>query len=104
MQMATVEIDTAGTEGDQKEKMSPSQEDSPPVLNDTSAPLNFSELTPCQFGISVQSFTPASLSNRKGERDWSEFDAKLLLHLQYIAFYREKCLHCVDSAVLSHHW
>ncbi|XP_054467465.1 cell division cycle-associated protein 2 isoform X2 [Anoplopoma fimbria] len=61
--MATLEMNT---EGDQMEKMlSPSEVDSPPVLNDTSASLNFSELTPCQFGISVQSFTPASLTNSK---------------------------------------
>ncbi|XP_027133777.1 cell division cycle-associated protein 2 isoform X6 [Larimichthys crocea] len=55
------------TEGNQLEKvLSPSEEvDCPPVLDDTSAPLNFSGLTPCQFGISAQSFTPASLSNRK---------------------------------------
>ncbi len=66
--MAAVEVNTAGTEGEPKQKMSPSEEDSPPVLNDISAPLNFSELTPHQFGISVQSFTPASLSSRKGER------------------------------------
>ncbi|TKS77962.1 Cell division cycle-associated protein 2 [Collichthys lucidus] len=55
------------TEGNKLEKvLSPSEEvDCPPVLDDTSAPLNFSGLTPCQFGISAQSFTPASLSNRK---------------------------------------
>uniref|UniRef100_A0A8C3AQQ3 PP1-binding domain-containing protein n=1 Tax=Cyclopterus lumpus TaxID=8103 RepID=A0A8C3AQQ3_CYCLU len=39
--------------------------DSPPVVNDTSASLNFSELTPLQFGISEQSFTPASFSKNK---------------------------------------
>ncbi|KAK9522355.1 hypothetical protein VZT92_018827 [Zoarces viviparus] len=58
--MATAEMNT---DGDQT--LSPSEEDSPPVLDDTSVPLNFSELTPSQFGISVQSFTPASLSNSK---------------------------------------
>lgn len=68
--MATVKMNTAtSTEGDQKEKMlSPSEEDPSLVLNETSAPLNFSGLTPHQFGISVQSFTPASSSSRKGER------------------------------------
>ncbi|XP_031705304.1 cell division cycle-associated protein 2 isoform X2 [Anarrhichthys ocellatus] len=59
-EMATAEMNT---DGDQT--LSPSEEDSPPVLDDTSVPLNFSELTPSQFGISVQSFTPASLSNSK---------------------------------------
>uniref|UniRef100_A0A8C9ZHM9 PP1-binding domain-containing protein n=1 Tax=Sander lucioperca TaxID=283035 RepID=A0A8C9ZHM9_SANLU len=64
--MATV-MNTASTEGDQKETMlSPSEEDSPPVFIDPSDPLKFSELTPCQFGISVQSFVPAS-ANSKGK-------------------------------------
>ncbi|XP_029296608.1 LOW QUALITY PROTEIN: cell division cycle-associated protein 2 [Cottoperca gobio] len=64
--MATVEMNTSSPEGDQKENLlPPSEEDSLPVLIDTTAPMNFSDLTPCQFGISVQSFTPASLSNRK---------------------------------------
>ncbi|XP_067459067.1 cell division cycle-associated protein 2 isoform X2 [Thunnus thynnus] len=63
--MSTAEMNTAGTDGDQRLKVLPfSEEDSPPVVNDISAPLNFSELTPSQFGISVQSFTPIS-SNRK---------------------------------------
>uniref|UniRef100_A0A668RHQ1 PP1-binding domain-containing protein n=1 Tax=Oreochromis aureus TaxID=47969 RepID=A0A668RHQ1_OREAU len=57
--MATAEISTASCEGDQEGAASPpSVEDTPSVLNQTSAPLNFSELTPSQFGISVQSFTP----------------------------------------------
>lgn len=65
----SVQMANVLTEGNQLEKvLSPSEEvDCPPVLDDTSAPLNFSGLTPCQFGISAQSFTPASLSNRKGE-------------------------------------
>ncbi|KAG8011696.1 Cell division cycle-associated protein 2, partial [Nibea albiflora] len=66
------------TEGSQSDKaLSPSEEvDSPPVLDDTSAPLNFSELTPCQFGISVQSFTPASLSNRKDKSRLAQIKAR----------------------------
>lgn len=68
LQMSTAEMNTAGSETDQRLKVLPSsEEDSPPILNDISTPLNFSELTPSQFGISVQSFNPAS-SNRKGER------------------------------------
>uniref|UniRef100_A0AAQ4NT91 PP1-binding domain-containing protein n=1 Tax=Gasterosteus aculeatus aculeatus TaxID=481459 RepID=A0AAQ4NT91_GASAC len=61
--MATAEMNAEGNQAD--DLLSPSEEDSPPVLNDTSAPLNFSELTPREFGISVKSFTPASLSNGK---------------------------------------
>lgn len=95
MQMATVEMSTASTEGDQKEKMlPPSADDSPPVLNDASVPLNFSELTPCQFGISVQSFTPASLSDRKGEKT----DPYLMLHRRV-----NTSVLCIDLPVLSHH-
>uniref|UniRef100_A0A665X0I8 PP1-binding domain-containing protein n=1 Tax=Echeneis naucrates TaxID=173247 RepID=A0A665X0I8_ECHNA len=38
----------------------------PPICpNGTLPPLNFSELTPTQFGISVQSFIPAASSNNK---------------------------------------
>ncbi|KAM6943968.1 cell division cycle-associated protein 2 [Lycodopsis pacificus] len=59
-EMATAEMNT---DGDQT--LSPSKEDSPPVLDDTSVPLTFSELTPSQFGISVQSFIPGPLSNSK---------------------------------------
>ncbi|XP_068577216.1 cell division cycle-associated protein 2 isoform X2 [Cebidichthys violaceus] len=58
--MATAETNT---DGDQT--LSPSEEDSPPVSDYASGPLNFSELTPSQFGISVQSFTPAALSKSK---------------------------------------
>ncbi|KAM9360168.1 cell division cycle-associated protein 2 [Symphorus nematophorus] len=56
--------------------LSPSEQDSPPVLNDTSAPLNFCGLTPCQFGISVQSFTPASLSNHKDKSRMAQMKAR----------------------------
>lgn len=72
--MATVEMNTASTEGDQKEGIL-SEKASPPVLN-TPAPLNFSELTPCQFGISVQSFTPASLSNCKDKSRLAQIKAR----------------------------
>ncbi|XP_068461444.1 cell division cycle-associated protein 2 isoform X2 [Clinocottus analis] len=72
--MATAEIHT---EGDQTEKMlPPSEEDSPPVLNDTSSTLNFSELTPLQFGISSQSFTPASLSKSKDKSRIAQLKAR----------------------------
>uniref|UniRef100_A0A3P8NMA7 PP1-binding domain-containing protein n=1 Tax=Astatotilapia calliptera TaxID=8154 RepID=A0A3P8NMA7_ASTCA len=54
----------------------PSVEDTPSVLNQTSAPLNFSELTPSQFGISVQSFTPAASSNRKDKSRLAQLKAR----------------------------
>ncbi|KAM7391508.1 hypothetical protein PAMP_022193 [Pampus punctatissimus] len=67
---------TAGSEGDQRAKVLPSsEEDSPPVLNDISTPLNFSKLTPSQFGISVQSFNPAS-SNRKEKSRLAQIKAR----------------------------
>ncbi|XP_061763063.1 cell division cycle-associated protein 2 [Nerophis ophidion] len=54
-------------ETDQKEKMSqPSQDDSAPVSRISLAPLNF--LTPSQFGISVQSFTPTSSEHTEKSR------------------------------------
>lgn len=65
--MATKEMIPDGTEGDQRENMLPPSEDvCSPFLKDNSASLNFPGLTPSQFGISVQSFTPSSSSNRKG--------------------------------------
>lgn len=64
-QMAAVESVTTVPEEDQKEKMCPSEENG--VLNETSAPVDFSELTSSQFGISIQSFTPAPSSTRKGK-------------------------------------
>lgn len=71
VQMATTEMSMTDAEGEQKEVLSPPEEDAPPVSDASSDPLNFSKLTPCQFGISVQSFTPAAASNRKGEStDW----------------------------------
>lgn len=85
IQMATVERKTRSTEGVQKEKLlASSEEDSPSVVNDTSSQLNFSELTPCQFGISVQSFTPASLSKSKGEMT-DPFLMATCCHFIYIA-------------------
>lgn len=84
LQMATAEISTVSCEGDQEGAASPpSVEDTPSVLNQTSAPLNFSELTPSQFGISVQSFTPAASSNRKGERGRFVIWLQLLLLLNW---------------------
>ncbi|MEQ2267173.1 hypothetical protein XENORESO_002639, partial [Xenotaenia resolanae] len=63
--MATDQAINVASMGDQ-ESRSRSEEDVPAVLNETSAPLNFSELTPHQFGISVESFIPSS-SNCKGK-------------------------------------
>ncbi|XP_014193753.1 cell division cycle-associated protein 2 isoform X1 [Haplochromis burtoni] len=75
--MATAEISTVSCEGDQEGAVSPpSVEDTPSVLNQTSAPLNFSELTPSQFGISVQSFTPAASSNRKDKSRLAQLKAR----------------------------
>lgn len=75
--MATAEISTVSCEGDQEGAASPpSVEDIPSVLNQTSAPLNFCELTPSQFGISVQSFTPAASSNRKDKSRLAQLKAR----------------------------
>nr|XP_046241670.1 cell division cycle-associated protein 2 isoform X3 [Scatophagus argus] len=74
--MAMVKKNTGSAEEDQEEVFSPSEENSPPVLKDVSAPLNFSELTPCQFGISAQSFTPASLSARKDKSRLAQIKAR----------------------------
>ncbi|XP_037536646.1 cell division cycle-associated protein 2 [Nematolebias whitei] len=59
--MAAVEPIAPGPE-DQEEKMSQSEDC---VLNETSVYLNFSELTPSQFGISIKSFTPSSTCKDK---------------------------------------
>ncbi|KAM6930920.1 cell division cycle-associated protein 2 [Xenentodon cancila] len=48
--------------------MSTSEEDAAAVLTETSAPLNFSEITPSQFGISIESFTPKSLHSKDKSR------------------------------------
>ncbi|XP_028271173.1 cell division cycle-associated protein 2 isoform X2 [Parambassis ranga] len=71
--MAKKEMDT--TMGDQEEKISPSEEDTPPVLNETSAPLNFCEMAPSDFGISLKSFTPAS-SNHKDKSRLAQIKAR----------------------------
>ncbi|XP_041643306.1 cell division cycle-associated protein 2 isoform X3 [Cheilinus undulatus] len=75
--MAAVDVNAAGTEEDQKEEMlTPSTDALSEITNGNSAPLNFSELTPHQFGISVQSFTPASLSNRKDRSRLAQIKAR----------------------------
>uniref|UniRef100_A0A3P9PZP7 PP1-binding domain-containing protein n=1 Tax=Poecilia reticulata TaxID=8081 RepID=A0A3P9PZP7_POERE len=57
--MSTDQAVTKVPVGDQ-ENMSPVQEDALAVMNEISTPLNFSKLTPGQFGISVESFIPSS--------------------------------------------
>ncbi|XP_022068090.2 cell division cycle-associated protein 2 isoform X3 [Acanthochromis polyacanthus] len=75
--MATVEMNTAGPNGEQKEKMlSSSEEAAPSILNESLPPLNFSGLTPSEFGISVQSFTPASSSDRKDKSRLAQIKAR----------------------------
>ncbi|KAL3063435.1 hypothetical protein OYC64_003075 [Pagothenia borchgrevinki] len=75
--MATLANNTASTDGDQKENMlTPSKVDSHPVLNDTTAPMMFSNLTPSQFGISVHSFTPTSLPNHKDKSRLAQLKAR----------------------------
>ncbi|KAI4821183.1 hypothetical protein KUCAC02_029125 [Chaenocephalus aceratus] len=73
--MATLEN---RTDGDQEESMlTPSKGDSHPVLNDTTAPMMFCNLTPCQFGISVKSFTPgSSLPNHKDKSRLAQLKAR----------------------------
>ncbi|TNN76332.1 Cell division cycle-associated protein 2 [Liparis tanakae] len=72
--MATAEMNT---EGDQTESMLPPlEEDSPPILNNTSSSLNFSELTPLQFGISEQSFAPVSLPKSKDKSRLAQMKAR----------------------------
>ncbi|PWA18503.1 hypothetical protein CCH79_00009862 [Gambusia affinis] len=65
--MSTYQAVTKVPVGDQ-ENMSPAQEDAPAVMNEISTPLNFSELTPRQFGISVESFIPSSSSCKDKSR------------------------------------
>uniref|UniRef100_A0A8D3C697 PP1-binding domain-containing protein n=1 Tax=Scophthalmus maximus TaxID=52904 RepID=A0A8D3C697_SCOMX len=75
--MATAEVNSAGPQGDQREKMlPPSEEDAPPVSKGTSASLNFSALTPCQFGISAQSFTPAASSSSNHKSRLAQMKAR----------------------------
>uniref|UniRef100_A0A3P8S1X5 PP1-binding domain-containing protein n=1 Tax=Amphiprion percula TaxID=161767 RepID=A0A3P8S1X5_AMPPE len=69
-------MNTAGPNGEQKEKMlSSSEEAAPSILNESLPPLNFSGLTPSQFGISIQSFTPAS-SDRKDKSRLAQIKAR----------------------------
>ncbi|XP_069380338.1 cell division cycle-associated protein 2 isoform X2 [Paralichthys olivaceus] len=73
--METTEMNTAGPEGSQKEDMlSPSEENTPPDVTDTSGSLNFSVLG--RFGISVQSFTPAASSDRKDKSRLAQIKAR----------------------------
>ncbi|XP_074527432.1 cell division cycle-associated protein 2 isoform X2 [Halichoeres trimaculatus] len=75
--MAAVEVNTVDSVEDQKEKMSaPSEEESSQITTDKPAPLDFSGLTPHQFGISVQSFTPASLPVRKDKSRLAQVKAR----------------------------
>ncbi|RVE68618.1 hypothetical protein OJAV_G00093610 [Oryzias javanicus] len=71
--MATVEMITAGCKGDQ-EKTTSSKENTPSVLSESN--MNFSELTPLQFGISVESFTPASSSSRQDKSRLAQIKAR----------------------------
>lgn len=71
-QMAAVESITTVPEEDPEEKMSQSEDC---ALNETSTPLNFSELTPSQFGISIKSFTPSSSSICKGKKVIVRYEA-----------------------------
>uniref|UniRef100_UPI003AAD4C69 cell division cycle-associated protein 2 n=1 Tax=Centroberyx gerrardi TaxID=166262 RepID=UPI003AAD4C69 len=57
----------AGTEGDEKViagLLPSSEEDYTCLLGDTSGPLDFSQLTPSEFGISSQSFTLSSANHK----------------------------------------
>lgn len=86
--MATVEMITAGCKGDQEETTS-SKENTPSVLSESN--VNFSELTPLQFGISVESFTPASSSQRRGENGMGllsvlDISFKYLVQSTYLPF------------------
>ncbi|XP_060893262.1 cell division cycle-associated protein 2 isoform X1 [Labrus mixtus] len=75
--MAAVEMNTSGPEKEQKEEiLSPSHEESSEIMNGKSASLNFSELTPHRFGISVQSFTPASLPTCKDKSRLAQIKAR----------------------------
>ncbi|XP_071402702.1 cell division cycle-associated protein 2 [Centroberyx affinis] len=68
----------AGTEGDEKViagLLPSSEEDYTCLLGDTSAPVDFSQLTPSEFGISSQSFTPSS-ANHKGKSRLAQLKAR----------------------------
>ncbi|CAJ1068381.1 cell division cycle-associated protein 2 isoform X5 [Xyrichtys novacula] len=74
--MSAVEVNAAFTEEDQREKMSSPLEEEPQLTHNKPASLNFSELTPHQFGISVQSFTPLSQSNHKDKSRLAQIKAR----------------------------
>uniref|UniRef100_A0A3P9HUG0 PP1-binding domain-containing protein n=1 Tax=Oryzias latipes TaxID=8090 RepID=A0A3P9HUG0_ORYLA len=71
--MATVDMIAAGCKGDQEERIS-SKEKTPSVLSESN--LNFSELTPQQFGISTESFTPSSSSQRQDKSRLAQIKAR----------------------------
>lgn len=63
LQKATMDGNDMSVGDDQKENES--SENSSPLVN-SPTPVNFPELTPSQFGICAQSFTPSATP--KGER------------------------------------
>ncbi|XP_068167319.1 cell division cycle-associated protein 2 [Antennarius striatus] len=72
-----MERNDAGTVGDQREEMPSCLEEAVPrISHNASAPLNFSELTPSQFGISIQSFAPAPMSNPKDRSRLAQIKAR----------------------------
>ncbi|XP_075904396.1 cell division cycle-associated protein 2 isoform X2 [Nelusetta ayraudi] len=73
--MASVEGNPGCADGGQKESVTP-LEDLPLVLKETTAPLNFCGLTPCHFGISAKSFTPANSSNSKDKSRLAQMKAR----------------------------
>ncbi|XP_029916962.1 cell division cycle-associated protein 2 isoform X2 [Myripristis murdjan] len=67
--MTSPELNAAGIEGDEEvRKLSSSEEEHVSLLGDTSAPLNFSQLSPSRFGISTQSFIPSSANHKDKSR------------------------------------
>ncbi|XP_029959822.1 cell division cycle-associated protein 2 isoform X1 [Salarias fasciatus] len=76
--MAAEKLDLVGPDVDQQEKTLPpsEEEDTPLVSDEPSAPLDFSELTPLQFGISVQSFSPKLSSNCKDKSLLAQIKAR----------------------------
>ncbi|XP_061622577.1 cell division cycle-associated protein 2 isoform X3 [Phyllopteryx taeniolatus] len=63
--MATEQDAVVDKETDQMEQPSPSKKDSATVLRN---PLDFLKLTPSQFGITVQSFSPVPLGHKEKSR------------------------------------
>ncbi|XP_041856389.1 cell division cycle-associated protein 2 isoform X2 [Melanotaenia boesemani] len=74
-QMATAQSITYATKEDQKEKRSAIKDGTSPVKDGLSAGLDFSELTPSTFGISVGSFIPSS-SDRKEKSRLAQIKAR----------------------------